>query len=260
MFRGAARSIPSPSPKNANWSSPAGISIPLKSTARSIHCKAPPASERGTTRPPMISSFPQKAADISRTCCAFRDIKVPLGNFFASGILLLGEKLGPILWQFPPNFALDLERFEEFFALLPTNTEAAAELAKRHHEKLRLGVWTKTDARRPLRHAVEVRHESFADPAFIALLRKYNVAMVVAETAGKWPMIEDVTADFSYVRLHGDEELYASGYTDAALDRWAAKVDAWHRGSELVDVRTALRQPLANVPRPATCSSISTTT
>jgi uncharacterized protein YecE (DUF72 family) len=164
-----------------------------------------------------------------------RDIKVPLANFFASGILELGEKLGPILWQFPPNFALALDRFEEFFALLPTNTEAAADLAKRHHEKLRLGAWTKTDARRPLRHAVEVRHESFADPAFIALLRKYNVAMVVADTAGKWPMIEDVTADFSYVRLHGDKELYASGYTDPALDRWAVKVDAWHRGSEPAD-------------------------
>jgi len=166
-----------------------------------------------------------------------RNCKVPLANFFASGILLLAGKLGPILWQFPPNFSLALDRFEEFFALLPTDTQAAADLAKKHHEKLRLGVWTNTDARRPLRYAVEARHESFADPAFIALLRKYNVALVVAETAGKWPMLEDVTADFSYLRLHGDGELYASGYTDAALDRWATRVAAWRRGSEPRDAR-----------------------
>jgi uncharacterized protein YecE (DUF72 family) len=166
-----------------------------------------------------------------------RNLKVPLANFFASGILLLGEKLGPILWQFPPNFSLDLDRFEEFFDLLPTTTEAAADLAKRHHEKLRLGTWTKTDALRPLRHAVEVRHESFANPAFVALLRKYNVALVVADTAGKWPLIEDITADFSYLRLHGEEELYASGYTDAALNHWAAKIDAWRRGSDPPDAQ-----------------------
>jgi len=165
------------------------------------------------------------------------DLKVPLANFFASGVLLLKEKLGPILWQFPPNFSLKLDRFEEFFTLLPKDTQAAAELAARNHEKLRLGVWTETDAKRPLRYAVEVRHESFADPAFIALLRKYNIAIVIADTAGKWPMIEDITADFAYLRLHGAEELYASGYTDAALDHWAQRIGSWSAGSEPADTK-----------------------
>lgn len=91
--------------------------------------------------------------------------------------------------------------------------------------------------RRPMRHAVEVRHASFADPAFIALLRRHKVALVVADTAGKWPVMEDVTADFLYLRLHGDRELYASGYTEAALQRWAARIRAWCAGSQPDDAR-----------------------
>jgi uncharacterized protein YecE (DUF72 family) len=89
------------------------------------------------------------------------------------------------------------------------------------------------DATRPLRHAIEIRHESFVDESFVQLLREYNVALVVADTAGKWPYCEDVTADFLYLRLHGDKEIYASGYTDEALSRWAARIRAWHSGSLL---------------------------
>jgi uncharacterized protein YecE (DUF72 family) len=164
-----------------------------------------------------------------------KEVRDPLANFFASGVLLLKAKLGPILWQFPPNFALDAGRFEAFFQLLPKDTKSAAGLARRHHDELRLGAWTRTDANRPLRHAVEIRHPSFADPAFIALLRKHNVALVIADTAGKWPYLEDITADFVYVRLHGDKELYASGYTDEALDHWAGRLRAWRRGAEPAD-------------------------
>jgi uncharacterized protein YecE (DUF72 family) len=166
-----------------------------------------------------------------------KDVRDPLANFLASGVLLLKEKLGPILWQFPPNFVFDAGRFETFFQLLPRDTNSAADLARRHHSKLRLGSWIRTDANRPLRHAVEIRHPSFADPAFIALLRKYNIALVIADTAGKWPYLEDITADFIYVRLHGDEELYASGYTDEALDRWAGRLRAWRRGAEPADAQ-----------------------
>src|SRR5690606_2651690 len=88
------------------------------------------------------------------------------------------------------------------------------------------------------RHAMEVRHKSFADPAFIALLRRNNVALVVADTAGRWPLMEDVTAEFVYVRLHGDKELYVSGYTPKAIDRWAERVEAWQRGGQVADART----------------------
>ena len=78
---------------------------------------------------------------------------------------------------------------------------------------------------------LEVRHSSFEQPEFIDLLREHGVAVVVADTAGKWPLIEDVTSDFVYVRLHGDEELYVSGYTPEALAAWHSKGRQWRRGA-----------------------------
>lgn len=164
-----------------------------------------------------------------------RGVETALANFFASGVLALGDKLGPILWQLPPSLGYDADRLEAFFDQLPRDTKEAAKLAKRHDARLKGRALTKTDANRPVRHAMEVRHDSFKTPEFVALLRKHDVAMVVADTAGKWPAIEDVTSDFVYVRLHGDEQLYVSGYGDAALERWAAKVRAWARGGEPKD-------------------------
>ena len=169
-----------------------------------------------------------------------RDVEAPLANFFASGVLRLKEKLGPILWQFPPNMGFDPDRFEQFFELLPRDTESAAELAKRHDAMLRHGAWAKTDKRRRIRYAVEVRRDSFKDPAFIQMLRRHNIAVVLADTAGRWPYMEDLTSDFLYIRLHGDEELYVSGYTDAALDWWAARIGAWRTGREPPDARRCL--------------------
>jgi uncharacterized protein YecE (DUF72 family) len=84
---------------------------------------------------------------------------------------------------------------------------------------------------------MEVRHESFSDPKFIDILRAHNVAMVIADTAGKWPDAEDVTADFLYARLHGHEELYASGYTPAALDAWAKRLKLWAAGKQPADAK-----------------------
>lgn len=162
-----------------------------------------------------------------------RDVEGPLANFFASGVLTLGPKLGPILWQFPPNFQWDEELFEAFFELLPRTTADAAKMAKRHDRPIKGGVWAKVGEDRPLRYAVEIRHESFQQEAFVACLRRHKVGLVVADTAGKWPFMEDVTApDFVYARLHGDEKLYVSGYTDEALDAWAKKVRAWLGGGE----------------------------
>lgn len=153
----------------------------------------------------------------------------PLANFFASGVLRLAEKLGPILWQLPPYLPFDAGRLDDFLSLLPRDTTAALALARQHDSKVRQP-WLEIGSTRPLRHALEVRHVSFCVPEFIALLRRHRVALVVADTAGKWPFMEDVTADFVYVRLHGDSELYVSGYTPAALRTWARKVRAWHRG------------------------------
>ncbi len=160
-----------------------------------------------------------------------KDVRVPLANFFASGVLCLREKLGPILWQLPPSFRFDRDRLASFFDLLPRDTAAAAKLAHKHDARLAGRAAMTTDRTRPLRHALEVRHPTFETDEFIALLREYDIALVVADTAGKWPFLEDVTSDFIYIRLHGGEELYVSGYPEAALEEWARKIRGWAKGS-----------------------------
>lgn len=158
-----------------------------------------------------------------------RDCEAPLANFFASGVLALAGKLGPILWQLPPQLPFDAARLETFFALLPRTTRAAAELAGRHDYRLRHRAYVETDVDRPIRHAVEVRHPSFATPAFEELLRRADLAVCVADTAGRWPAFQVATADFVYIRLHGNKALYVSGYGARALDDWAARIEAWLR-------------------------------
>lgn len=157
------------------------------------------------------------------------DPEVPLANFFASGVLSLGPRLGPVLWQLPPQTSFDPERLADFFDALPRRTTHAAELARDRHEPARLkeGADTAAPADQPLRHVLEVRHESFRTPEFCEVLRAHGIGMVVSDSAGTWPMFDEVTADLVYVRLHGDQELYASGYGAEALGRWADKVRAW---------------------------------
>jgi uncharacterized protein YecE (DUF72 family) len=157
------------------------------------------------------------------------DPEVALANFFASGVLSLGPRLGPVLWQLPPRTSFDPERLASFFDALPRRTVQAAELARDRHEpgRLKEGADTSTPLDQPLRHVLEVRHESFRTPAFCELLRTHDIGMVVSDSAGTWPMFDEVTSDVAYVRLHGDEELYASGYGPEALARWADKARAW---------------------------------
>ena len=157
------------------------------------------------------------------------DIAVPLANFYASGVLALGSRLGPFLWQLPPNLGFDAERMTAFFDQLPRTAGAAAELAAGHDARVPedRALLTAPDPGLRLRHTVEVRHETFRDPAFYDLLRRHDVGLVIADNPGKWPVIEEVTSDFMYVRLHGHDELYASGYDDEALDAWAARVLGW---------------------------------
>lgn len=158
-----------------------------------------------------------------------KDVEKPTANFFASGVLALREKLGPILWQFPPQLAFNPDRFESFLALLPQTTSDASRLARKHDERVTGRATLKADGQRRIRHAFEIRHDSFVDPAFFALLRRYNAGFVVADTAGLWPYSEEATSDFVYVRLHGASELYTSGYSDEELDAWAARIRAWNR-------------------------------
>ncbi|GAB0116334.1 DUF72 domain-containing protein [Acidisoma sp. 7E03] len=175
------------------------------------------------------------------------DIEVPLANFLAGGLLSLGPKLGPILWQLPERFRFDPDRFSRFFDLLPMDTEAAARLARRHDQRLKGRPVLEVGVRRPLRHAIEIRHESFRDPRFVAMLRERGIAMVCADTVS-WPRLMDATADFMYCRLHGSEVLYASGYDDQALDDWARRIRAWAEGREPRDAER-VGPPGAKVPR-----------
>lgn len=162
-----------------------------------------------------------------------RDVQVPLANFFASGVLALREKLGPILWQFPPNFGWNEARFREFFEHLPRDTEEAAQLARLHDEKLKTKPWLQTGERRLLRYALEIRHPSFLTPSFFKFLREHRAAFVFADTAGKWPYTEELTTDLVYIRLHGDTQLYVSGYSDSALACWAERIQRWRRGRDV---------------------------
>jgi uncharacterized protein YecE (DUF72 family) len=156
-----------------------------------------------------------------------RDVDRPLADFFASGVLALGPKLGPILWQLPPTLAFEPERIESFLVRLPHSTGEAAHLAGQHDDRVKDRAWIPTDADRPLRHAMEVRHDSYRDPRFLGLLSKHSVAVVVADTAGRWPQFFDVTVDFVYVRLRAAQELYASGYDDMGLHSWAERIRSW---------------------------------
>ncbi|MNF30125.1 hypothetical protein D3C85_465310 [compost metagenome] len=171
-----------------------------------------------------------------------REIEEPLANFFASGLFQLRDKLGPILWQFPPNMKFDAERFGRFLELLPPDNAAARACASQCSARVEKAGSHDIPSRGVLRHAVEIRHDSFLCDAFIGLLRKHKVALVVADTAGKWPYVEDLTSAFVYLRLHGDKELYASGYSTKALARWEQRIRIWSRGGQpddahLVDSR-----------------------
>lgn len=185
-------------------------------------------------RTPEDFVFSIKASRYITHLLKLRNVRRPLANFFASGLLQLGPKLGPILWQFPPNFKYSSQTIEDFFHVLPADTEAASLLAREHDERLNGRASFQIDGKRPLRHAMEIRHDSFINPEFISLLRKYKVALVCAD-AVEWPRLMDVTSNFIYCRLHGSKELYSSGYGKKAIETWADRVIAWACGGQPKD-------------------------
>jgi uncharacterized protein YecE (DUF72 family) len=173
-----------------------------------------------------------------------REVEKPLANFFASGVLELREKLGPVLWQFPPSLKYDHDLFDAFLSLLPRDSRSALSMARRHDKHIKHVGDLSMGRNHRLRHAIEIRHESFEDAAFIRLLRKHRVALVASDAASKWPKLQDVTGGFVYMRLHGEKILYASGYTDKALDDWAKRIRAWMKGKQPRDASHRVsRQP-----------------
>jgi uncharacterized protein YecE (DUF72 family) len=183
-----------------------------------------------------------------------KDAEAALANFFAQGVLRLEEKLGPVLWQFPDRMTYDEERFESFMALLPHDSEDAAELAHGHDHRVADRSWLETSARRSIVHAFEVRHDSFLCDEFVRQLRRHNAALVFSDAGPHWPYAEELTAGFVYIRLHGAKEIYASGYGPKALERWADRITRWSRGGEPADaVRITQRKPPARAKRDVWC-------
>ncbi|HYJ44932.1 MAG TPA: DUF72 domain-containing protein, partial [Xanthobacteraceae bacterium] len=135
-------------------------------------------------------------------------------RFFSSGVTELKGKLGPILWQFHPGKKFEPDDFGAFLALLPRRLDG-----------------------KPVRHAVEVRHESFLAPPFIALLREFSVAPVLVES-DKHPLIADVTSDFVYARLQRTSEKEKTGYSARALDAWAKRAQTFADGGAPDDLAT----------------------
>jgi uncharacterized protein YecE (DUF72 family) len=171
-----------------------------------------------------------------------RNIEAALANFLASGLFELGDKLGPILWQFPPMLGFNAQVFEDFFSILPRTTEEAMWIAHAHDDRLKGHHALEPLRNMELRHAVEVRHPSFESPDFIRMLRRHGIAWVVADTPRPWPLFEDVTADFIYMRLHGSTELYNSRYTTDELERWARLMRAWANGDDPPEARRILHE------------------
>jgi uncharacterized protein YecE (DUF72 family) len=156
-----------------------------------------------------------------------RNVETALGNFFASGVLALGRKTGPFLWQLPGTYRFDSERLDSFIRQLPRDSADGEGTARAHDARLRRGALVTATERVPYRHAFEVRHPSYFTQEFYDLLRSHRCAFVIADTAGRYPYAEEVTADFVYVRLHGSRELYVSRYADGELDTWAQRVGTW---------------------------------
>jgi uncharacterized protein YecE (DUF72 family) len=178
------------------------------------------------------------------------DVRTPLANFFASGVLVLGKKLGPILWQLPPWLQYDRDRMSHFLGLLPRTSAAASKLALEHTLKKKDWIATDAVAKTRIRYAFEPRHQSFFTADCVELFRKHKAALVFADTADKWPYIEDVTTDFIYIRLHGRDELYAGGYDDEQLESWAKRIRSWRSGAEPRDAkRIAKRMGSKKAPR-----------
>lgn len=251
-WRGEFYPIGHPQKDELNFASRAVSALEINSTFRQNQTPASFQKWAGDTPDNFVFSIkgPQFITHMKR----LRDVEAPLGNFFASGVLSLGRRLGPIVWQLPPNFRFDAHRLAAFFALLPRSADAAVTTARGHDEKLKTDPWLDAAGVTKVRHAIEVRHESFATQEFVALLREHNVAMTIADTEG-WPYL-DATADFVYGRLQGAPG--ADRYTADEVDRWADRAAAWAAGKPMTDGPTIVPPEKRPNPRDVFLYFIST--
>ena len=237
-YRGwAGRFYPAQLPRRRwlEYASRAFASVELNGTFYSL--KSPDVFRRWVSEVPERDFlFAVKGGRFITHNLKLRNAEASLGNFFASGVLALGRRTGPFLWQLPGTYRFDAERVHGFLALLPRDSSEAEGVASWHDARLRRGALCDAASNIPLRHALEVRHPSYFHEEFYAVLREHRCGFVVADTAGRFPYAEEVTADFVYVRLHGSQVLYTSGYSHAELDAWAEKIARWRAGGRDVYV------------------------
>src|SRR6478735_5971600 len=219
-----------PQRRELEFSSDRVNSIEINGTFYSL--QSPASFEKWARETPEAFLFAIKGSKYITHQKKLNDIRIPLANFFAQGIFKLGKKVGQILWQFPAWYGFSRERLDEFLGLLPRTAADAAELASENTIKKENGAFIDLIEDAPLRYAFEPRHPSFFTEGFIALLREHNAALAFADSAKKFPYLEDVTAEFIYVRLHGSQELYASGYTNDELEWWTKRIRSWSGGRE----------------------------
>ena len=171
-------------------------------------------------------TFAVKGARFITHLKRLQNVETAVANFFASGVLALRDKLGPILWQLPERHAFDADQLERFFALLPRTTSQALSVARKHDARVDDRAWLEPQPERPLRHALEARHPEFIGEQ-VAELSAPTMSRPWARIPCRRPQNRDLTSDFVYVRLHGAEELYSSGYTSESLDAGAADIVEW---------------------------------
>lgn len=180
--------------------------------------QTPSSFKKWATETPETFVFSLKGPRYATQRKPLADAAPSIERFYASGPLVLGDKLGPVLWQFAPFFKFDPDDFAAFLKLLPKELEG-----------------------KKLRHVVEARHASFADPAYLALLREHGVAHAIIES-DKHQLIEDITADFVYLRLERSQDDEATGYAKKDLDRWATRIKTWASGGEPDDATRLLSE------------------
>ncbi|MBX3020101.1 MAG: DUF72 domain-containing protein [Bdellovibrionales bacterium] len=227
--------------KELEYASRQVTSIEINGTFYAL--QKPATFERWYDETPKNFVFSIKAPKYITHVRRLKEVEEPLANFYASGLLCLKEKMGPVLWQFPPTVMLKDDRFERFLELLPYDAKSAARLAKQHGAKVEGRSYTKVSGDIPIRHAFEFRNPSFCKPEFISLLRKYGVAVVFAHSGLKSPYMEDVTADFVYARMHGQEGPYKNGYPKESITWLADRLCHWTKGTQPTDADCILSEP-----------------
>jgi uncharacterized protein YecE (DUF72 family) len=224
-------------------------SLEINSTFHGLQKPATFASWRDQTPDDFV--FAVKGYDVVTRTAFSPTARTHLADFFASGVLELREKLGPLLWQLPERSKFKAEGLERFLSLLPRSTDGAATLAGQS-DNLEGAIGYLPDRR--LRHAIEVRDSSYRNTEFMDMLRAHDVPVVFTNSPDSL-YFRELTSDFTYLRLSSGDDHYANGYSDDALSEWATRITAWADGPPPRDVFAYFKNPaglLTHTPHNAT--------